>query len=188
MLRCFNVTPLPSSSLRSLREATAESAKLGKQHPSLAIEVAIYRMGNLPDTKLQEKWERQWKMAPGPKWLTNGRRNGKMDLPKWPKSHFGVHFSISVTIFWRFGPGAIFHFLFPFSPDFRVGQVSHSVYGHFDRNPSQSTSFSKDLSVAAYLYGSTILWKRQDSIPKANRMRDLLESYRPDVCPTSSFV
>ena len=40
----------------------------------LVIEVAIYRMGNRPDTKIPRKWERKWKMAPSPKWPKNGQK------------------------------------------------------------------------------------------------------------------
>ena len=58
-------------------------------------------------------------MAPAPKWPKNGRRNGKMAIlaifrPCWAWGHFP--------------------FSFPFSRDSCVGQVSHSVYGYFDRN------------------------------------------------------
>ena len=66
---------------------------------TIAIEVAIYRMGNGPGAKIPEKWERTWKMALRLKWPKNGRRNGKngQNQPKipflGPFFHFGGHFS-----------------------------------------------------------------------------------------------
>ena len=83
--------------------------------PNVAIEVAIYRMGNGPGAKIPETWERKWKMAPRPKWPKNGRRNGKMD-PKmgfWPDFgdffHFGGHLSAISGV----GPFSIFFPIFP---------------------------------------------------------------------------
>ena len=57
-------------------------------------------------------------MAPGLKWPKNGCRNGK-NRERWPKSHFGGHFSISAAIFRPFQAGGHFPFFFlPFSPGF----------------------------------------------------------------------
>ena len=86
--------------------------------PELASAVPIYRMGNRSSAKIQGKWERKWKMAPGLKWPKNGRRNGK-NREKWPKSHFCGHFSISVAIFRPFQAGGHFPFsrCWIFSPD-----------------------------------------------------------------------
>ena len=81
----------------------------------VAIEVAIYRMGNGPGAKIPEKWERKWKIAPG--------------------LIFAI-FSISAAIFWPFQAWGHFplHFLSHFSGIFCSGPVSHSVNGHFNRN------------------------------------------------------
>ena len=84
----------------------------------VTIEVAIYRMGNRPDAKILGKWERKWKMAPGPKWPKNGRRNGKMD----PKMGCLAIFPFRWQFFGHFGPGAIFHFLSHFSGIFASGR------------------------------------------------------------------
>ena len=64
----------------------------------LASAVTIYRMGNRSDAKIQGKWERKWKMAPGLKWPKNGCRNEKIEkngqIPfLGPFFHFGGHFS-----------------------------------------------------------------------------------------------
>ena len=92
-----------------------------RETPALRSGLAIYRMGNRPDAKIPEKWERKWKMAPGPKWSKNGRRNGKMD-PKmgfWPFLHFGGHFlALSAlepfSIFFPIFPGFMRRAGFPF--------------------------------------------------------------------------
>ena len=66
-------------------------------------------------TKVPGKWESKWKMAPGLTWTKQGCRNGKMakNLDK-------------IT-------------LWPFSRDFCIGPVSHSLNGHFDRkNPTDN--------------------------------------------------
>ena len=84
----------------------------------VAIGVAIYRMGNRPDAKIPEKWERKWKMAPGPKWPKNGRRNGKMD----PEMGFLAIFPFRRPFFGHLGPGAIFHFLAHLSGIFASGR------------------------------------------------------------------
>ena len=103
-----------------------------------AIEVAIHRMGNRPGTKIPGKWERKWKMAPGLKWP----RNMATEMEKMAnKSHFGVHFSVSVAIFRPFQAWGHFPFSFPFSRDFCVGPVSHSVYGHFNRKRGEEKGF-----------------------------------------------
>ena len=105
---------------------------------SIAIEVAIYRMGNGPGAKIPEKWERKWKMAPRPKWPKNGRRNGKnrQNQDRIPFSDPFFHFDCHFRPFRAWGH---FPFSFPFFWDFCSGPVSHSVNGHFNRNFSRNT-------------------------------------------------
>ena len=105
----------------ALTSKTLEPLRCSK----LAIEVAIYRMETGPEKKIPEKWERKWKMAPGPKWPKNGNQNGKMD-PKmgfWPDFghffHFGGHFSAisgvgPFSIFFPIFPGFLLRARFPF--------------------------------------------------------------------------
>ena len=92
---------------------------------SVAIEVAIYRMGNRPDRKFPGKWER--------KWNRNGREMAT-EMEKWTRNGMAF-FSISVAIFRPFRAWGHFPFSFPFSRDC-VGPVSHSENGHFDSNLS----------------------------------------------------
>ena len=105
------------------------------ENPGLAIEVAIYRMGNRPGAKIPEKWERKWKMAPGPKWPKNGNQNGKMH-PKmgfWPDFGHFFHFSGHFSAISGLGPSSIFC---PIFPGFLLQASSYSVNGHFNRNQS----------------------------------------------------
>ena len=99
--------------------------------PDIAIEVAIHRMGNRPDAKIPEKWERKWKMAPRPTWPKNGHRDGKMAK----RPILGSIFPFRRPFFGHLRAWSHFLFSVSFLWDFCVGPVSHSVYGHFDRNP-----------------------------------------------------
>ena len=56
------------------------------------------KMENGPRPEMFKEWPPKWK--------------------KWPKSHFGVHLSISAAIFWLFRAWGHFSFSFPFSRDF----------------------------------------------------------------------
>ena len=98
----------------------------------VAIEVAIYRMGNWPGAKILEKWERKWKMAPRLKWPKNGNQNGK-NSQNHLKIPFSGPLSILIAIFRPFRACTHFPFSFPFFRDFCSGQDSHSVNGHFKR-------------------------------------------------------
>ena len=71
---------------------------------------------------------------------------GKMD-PQWDFAHF----SISAAIFRLLRAWGHFPFSFPFwgGGDFCVGLVSHSVYGHFDRNPKSGEGSSLVSALAA---------------------------------------
>ena len=81
----------------------------------LAIEVAIYRMGNWPGAKIPEKWERKWKMAPRLKWPENGRQNGKNgeNQAKIPFSGPFYRFDGLVLAISGLGPFSIFFPIFP---------------------------------------------------------------------------
>ena len=87
--------------------------------------MAIYRMGNRPDTNMPEKWGREWKMAPGPKMAEkwppkwkNGPRNGILAV------FFAIFFlfPFQQPFFGRFGPGPMFHSLPHFSGIFVSGR------------------------------------------------------------------
>ena len=99
----------------------------------VAIEVAIYRMGNGPGAQIPEKWKENGKWPHA----RNGREMAA-EMEKWtPKWDFGLIlaiFSISAAIFRPFRAWGHFPFSFPFFRDFCSGPVSHSVNGHFNRN------------------------------------------------------
>ena len=86
----------------------------------LAIEVAIYRMGNWPGAKIPEKWERKWKMAPrlnGWKMATKMEKVAKIR----PNPIFGcifLPFDCHFSAISGLGP---FPFSFPFFRDFAPG-------------------------------------------------------------------
>ena len=72
----------------------------------LVSAVAIYRMAIRSGAKIQGKWERKWKIAPG--------LNGRKWPPKWkngPQKWDLGHFPFRRPFFGHFRPGAIFHFL-----------------------------------------------------------------------------
>ena len=83
-----------------------------------------------PEQKSRKNWKENGKLAPRPKWPKMANRNGKMD-PKmgfWPDS-------MSAAIFRPFQAWGHFPFSFPFFRNFCSRPVSHSVNGHFNRNP-----------------------------------------------------
>ena len=71
------------------------------------------KMENGPRLKMAKKWLPKWK---------NGPQNGIWAI-----------FFILAAIFWPFWAWGYFPFSLPFSRDFCVGQVFHSVNGHSDR-------------------------------------------------------
>ena len=54
--------------------------------------------------KIPGKWERKWKMAPGPKWPKNGHRHGKW-TPEWYFWPFFHFVAISPILQISFEPG-----------------------------------------------------------------------------------
>ena len=103
--------------------------------------------------KLRLKWPlTEWETGPEQKSRKNGKENGKWpparngqkmatEMEKWTqKWEFGLIlaiFSILAAIFRPFRAGGHFPFSFPFFRDFCSGPVSHSVNGHFNRNPKK---------------------------------------------------
>ena len=57
-----------SRSSGGLEKACVKKVSAHLSPPPFASAVAIYRMGNRPGAKIQGKWERKWKMAPGLTW------------------------------------------------------------------------------------------------------------------------
>ena len=120
----------PHQKMRFLRPGCGEKLF----DPWVAIEVAIYRMGNGPEQKSRKngKENGKWPHA------RNGRKMAA-EMEKWTqKWDFGLIlaiFSISAAIFRPFRAWGHFPFSFPFFRDFCSGPVSHSVNGYFNRNP-----------------------------------------------------
>ena len=130
-------TSVPSSSTSSVKgQSRMQSWCLQLRRSSLAIEVAIYRMGTGPDPK-SRKMGKKMENGPHPK---NGRKMAaemeKMDPEKkskipfsGPFFHFDCHFSAMSGL----GPLSIF---FPIFPGFWLRArfpFERSVNGHFNR-------------------------------------------------------
>ena len=109
----------------------------------------LQRFNSVDCVELRSKWPyTEWETGPTQKSRENGKENGKWpqarngqkmaaEMEKWPKKGqnpiLGPIFPFRLAIFWPFRAWGHFPFSFPFSRDFCVGPVSHSVYGHFDR-------------------------------------------------------
>ena len=65
----------------------------GRTH--FAIGVAIYRTENLPDATIPGKWERKWKMVPGPKQPTKWPQKWNKGTPEWNFGDFSILAAIS---------------------------------------------------------------------------------------------
>ena len=113
--------------------STPSPKRLEKLSRSVAVEVAIYRMGNWPGAKIPGEMGKKVENGPTPKMAEKWQSKWK----KWPKSgqnpifgsifHFDCHFSAISDL-------EQFPFSVPFFRDFCSGPVSHSVNGHFNRN------------------------------------------------------
>ena len=124
----FNNNPTPRASWRlglPLPLPRGErNEKYQKRPPrftlNVAIGVVIYRMGILADAKTPGKWERKWKMAPGPRWPKKWPDEMEKWTPEWDSGHL---FPFRRPLFGHFGPGAIFHFVSHFPKIFASARI-----------------------------------------------------------------
>ena len=111
-----------------------QATSMFRRKHKVAIEVAIYRMGNQPDTKIPGNWKEMEK-GPGPEAAEKLPKNCRW----WPS-------------FGHFGPGALFHFRSLFWVFTNCAKMVVAVVSQLKQNQNKKKNRNHDFSSGIWFW------------------------------------